>query len=121
MNSVTIELPWPDKALSPNARVHFHALAAAKRDAKSAAHVLALAAGVKYLQIAGHPILTWRFMPPDRRRRDLDNLIASMKASADGIAMALLIDDSRFEMRYPPISETRKGGAVIVTIQDSGT
>ena len=37
------------------------------------------------------------FYCPDRRRRDIDNLLASLKPSLDGIAQATGIDDSVIE------------------------
>lgn len=117
-DSITITLPWPDKDLSPNARVHFHALAAAKRQAKSIAHGLALEAGARFLAIARGPVVTWQFSPPDRRRRDLDNCIASCKAYSDGLAMALQVDDSAWEWRFLPMGQPVKGGQVTVTIED---
>ena len=56
------------------------------------------------------------FCPPDHRRRDLDNIIASMKAANDGIADALGIDDSRFISTYSMGSPV-KGWAVLVTVR----
>jgi Holliday junction resolvase RusA-like endonuclease len=38
------------------------------------------------------------FRPNDRRRRDVDNLIAMHKGALDGIADALGIDDSQFRL-----------------------
>jgi crossover junction endodeoxyribonuclease RusA len=55
------------------------------------------------------------FCPPDKRRRDRDNLIASMKAATDGIADALGTDDSKFIVTYAMGSPV-KGGSVEVTI-----
>ena len=63
------------------------------------------------------PKVRVQFSPPDNRRRDLDGMIASHKAAQDGIADALGVDDSKFEVTYtigPPI----KGGAVIVQIEE---
>lgn len=59
--------------------------------------------------------LKYSFCPPDNRRRDRDNLIASMKAATDGIADALGIDDSKFDCSYA-LGEPIKGGCVHVTI-----
>ena len=54
------------------------------------------------------------FSPPDKRRRDVDNMLASMKASLDGIALAIGCDDVEFCPvildRAPPV----KGGSVLV-------
>ncbi|SOE49110.1 hypothetical protein ODI_R1848 [Orrella dioscoreae] len=40
--------------------------------------------------------VTLTFVAPDRRRRDIDNLLACMKSQMDGIAIALGVDDSQF-------------------------
>lgn len=53
------------------------------------------------------------FHPPDKRKRDRDNIIASFKAGQDGLADAWGIDDNEFEITYA-LGEPRKGGAVIV-------
>ena len=57
------------------------------------------------------------FCPPDIRKRDMDNFIASCKSGIDGLAMASGIDDSKFKIQWPvEFSAPRKGGAVIVTV-----
>ncbi|MBN9569001.1 MAG: endonuclease [Alphaproteobacteria bacterium] len=38
------------------------------------------------------------FHPPDRRHRDTDNMLASIKAGLDGVADVIGIDDSRWEL-----------------------
>lgn len=56
------------------------------------------------------------FYAPDRRRRDDDGLLASMKAARDGIADALAIDDARF-VSHPMIrDEVCRGGKVVVRL-----
>jgi crossover junction endodeoxyribonuclease RusA len=94
------------------------------RKAKDASHARQVAAwiirgaGIRPgdYDIPGNLKVTWIFQAPDKRRRDDDNLIASVKAFRDGIADALGIDDSRFETtirREPPV----KGGAVRVELE----
>jgi len=56
-----------------------------------------------------------RFYAPDKRRRDDDNIIASMKAARDGIADAFGIDDHRFAVTYK-FCEPEKPGRVEVLI-----
>jgi crossover junction endodeoxyribonuclease RusA len=57
------------------------------------------------------------FVPPDRRRRDLDNLIASMKAGLDGLADALGVDDSRWKLSAEaPAAGGEVGGFVRVEV-----
>ncbi len=96
-----LTLPWPDARLSPNARVHHHALARAKKTARMAAFVLTLEIGgidelrAHFAGDFGIPIRLV-FYPPDNHKRDLDNILASMKAALDGIADALKVNDNRF-------------------------
>ena len=49
---------------------------------------------------------------PDKRRRDEDNMIASMKHYLDGIAHGLRVDDRNFHLLEPFIGEPVDGGCV---------
>lgn len=112
MNAVT--LPWPHKDLSPNARVHFRAKAATVKEYRNSAYWLTKAAGMT-APTDGSIALRIDFHPPDKRRRDLDNMLASAKCQIDGVADALEVDDQRFGYwlsREAPV----KGGAVIVSV-----
>lgn len=100
-----VTLPWPDKRLSPNARQHWGALATAKKQARIAANWQAIAdlslqARQDIAEGAGRIAMQVTFYPPDNRRRDDDNMVAAFKASRDGLADALLIDDRRFRPHY---------------------
>lgn len=119
MTSETVKLllPWPAKELSPNARVHWSRKSRLVKLARQAAWGAVLEARGRTPAIRGERLhLTWTFCPPDRRRRDADNIIASLKASADGIADALHFDDSKFVSTYQ-FGEPVKGGAVLVTVR----
>lgn len=100
-------LPWPDKALSPNARVHWRKLAKAKKSAKDIAYYAVVDAGIHGL-VTGPVRVHYTFEPPARYRYDDDGLEARMKAARDGIALALGIDDHEFRATreigepYPP-------------------
>lgn len=115
-NAAEIFLPWPDKALSPNARVHWRALSAAKKKAKEAAYYTALGAGLSKIA-ADSMKVRYSFFPPDRRPRDTDNMIASMKAAADGIALAIGIDDSKWEIQIAPRGPVERNGMVKVELE----
>jgi crossover junction endodeoxyribonuclease RusA len=58
------------------------------------------------------------FCPPDKRRRDLDNIIASFKAGADGIADGLGIDDSLFNCTYSLGAPVGDGAVFVVLSPD---
>lgn len=113
--AVRINLPWPAKALSPNARVHWAVKAASVKKARSDAYVLTRSSMVEIPRWLGVHV-TLDFCPPSRRRYDADNIIASLKASMDGIADALGIDDSKFIPTYR-FGDPVKGGEVRVTLE----
>jgi crossover junction endodeoxyribonuclease RusA len=102
------DLPWPSKDLSPNARVHWSKKSKAAKAYRAACHILCRASGIK--APAGRLLVALEFIPPDKRRRDLDNLLASTKNALDGIADALGVDDSRFVPQLMMSETTTKGG-----------
>lgn len=105
--SMHIDLPWPDKDLSPNARKHWRVVAKAKKSYRHACWALTYAARPRIGWVG--PVHLWiEFIPPDRRLRDDDNMIASFKSGRDGIADALGIDDRRFRT-YHRVSELTGG------------
>lgn len=110
-----VVLPWPDKTLHPNARPHWAKKAAAVKKARADAHWLTWSHVGRNLRWAGARVSV-TFNPPDKRRRDIDGMIASHKAAQDGIADAIGVDDSKFELSYR-IGEPVKGGAVRVEIK----
>jgi crossover junction endodeoxyribonuclease RusA len=112
MNTVT--LPWPDRRLSPNARVHWAEKAKRVRQARQTAWALARSAGLSVPDTRPLPVRV-TFHPPDRRRRDRDNMVSCAKAICDGIADAIGVDDALWEPTYS-VAEPRKGGAVVVEI-----
>lgn len=57
------------------------------------------------------------FNPPDRRKRDLDNLLASIKSHLDGVADVIGVDDSKWGLTLVR-GEVVKGGAVKVEVVD---
>jgi len=102
----SIELRWPARELSPNARVHHMKLARFKKRARIDAS-WAVRTGLWPGQItairggAGPIPMEVTFYPPDARVRDLDNCIASLKAAFDGIADGLSavghkVNDARY-------------------------
>jgi crossover junction endodeoxyribonuclease RusA len=127
MRSLSIMLPWPDKKLSPNARVHPMALYRAKKKAKGDAKLCARAAAAIANRDCGVPWWQscWRLRvsivarPKDNRARDEDNLQASLKAALDGVAAALGVNDSRFRIQGTRILPAEKGQnpEVVIEIQ----
>ncbi len=91
----SIILPWPPKELSPNARHHWRKLAPIKKKYRSTCAWECKAQGVKKMDVYSlHVSIT--FHPPDGRKRDLDNMLASIKSGLDGVADAVGVDDSNW-------------------------
>jgi crossover junction endodeoxyribonuclease RusA len=117
-----VVLAWPDKRLSPNARMHWRQKSeVVKRARWDAAYSVLEAAGgslsaIRAALAGDDPVaVRVRFYPPDNRRRDDDNMVGAFKASRDGIADALDLNDRRFRPHY--FFETpEKPGRVEVSI-----
>jgi len=107
-----IELPWPAKELNPNVKCHWSKKAKAAKAYKEVSYYLTkkhekpkFKEGPIWLEVL--------FVPPDKRRRDQDNLIASIKSLLDGVALAWEVDDSRFTGTYTLCPPEKKGKVVI--------
>lgn len=112
-----IVLPWPERDLSPNSRVHWRKLAEAKKRAKSYGYIAAKKAGFHTVEWPEGRLYVWiNYHPPTRRRYDMDNLIASCKGQFDGIADAMGVDDSRFVFHPFVHSEPVKHGLIKIRI-----
>lgn len=112
-----ITLPFPSADLSPNARLHWRKVATAKKAARADGHKATLEMPLEARRAVAEgdgliPVQI-RFYPPDKRRRDSDNMIASLKAAMDGIADALGVNDRRFRPHYF-FEEPEKPGRVVV-------
>jgi Holliday junction resolvase RusA-like endonuclease len=94
----------PDRDLSPNKRLHHMALYQAKLLAKEEMYLCVLKQGRPHAALPkAHITITW--IAKDKRRRDIDNLFASMKAYIDGLVFAgVIADDSAdcvsYTLRY---------------------
>ena len=110
-----MSLPWPNRALHPNARVHWRELAEHKKNARIIGRYLAIEAGAKRQAFPERPAVAITFNPPDNRRRDDDGIIASFKAYRDGIQDAIGVDDSRWQVTYA-IGNVVPKGAVVVEV-----
>ena len=107
-----IVLPWPPKELSPNARVHWAVKARAAKQYRALCAWEVVASKVKAPK--GKIRLRVEFLAPSRRRNDMDNCIARMKAGFDGMADAWGVNDAKFEIE--PVMSDRLGGEVRVTV-----
>lgn len=114
--SFALELSWPDRRLSPNAREHWSVTSKLKRAYRTRCRVLGEKVGVQALAGSQKAVAVHlTFFPPDKRARDMDNMLASMKSGLDGLADAMGVDDSRWRISIE-VCEPVKGGVVFVQI-----
>lgn len=120
--SVRIVLQWPDSRLMPNRKNgrHWGGTQAAKVRARQDGYFEAKAALGRTSIVLGDRLpVRITFVAPDRRQRDLDNLLACIKPQLDGIAQALGVDDSRFRpVTIDDAVDQQKRGFVLVEISD---
>jgi Holliday junction resolvase RusA-like endonuclease len=131
ITQLSFELPFPLRGLSPNSRLSWRAKASVTARYREMCGWAAKEAMQQHgLKGPLHPpvVAEVTFELPDRRRRDEDNLKASMKAAWDGLVDAgLLVDDdiARFRVvvlgaEYAGVATAGGGrlvGAVKVTLK----
>ena len=110
----------PDSNLSPNKRLHHMALYKARAAAKMDAMLLVLSQGQPSRPYErAHITITW--VAKDKRARDLDNLMSSMKGYIDGLVEAELIaDDSAMHVSYTLKYERGDKDNTIIGIEEIG-
>lgn len=120
MNTTSITLGWPPKALSPNARTNWAARARIVKAYRQACAWQALEQTTpeqrEALRSADRLRVHLTFVPPDRRLRDADNCIAAAKAGLDGLADALGVNDRRFVLSSELLTNGEIGGVVRVRV-----
>jgi hypothetical protein len=115
-----IVLPWPARELHPNSRPHWAVKRREVKRAREDAFFAAVAAGARRAEFGPGRLQVWiDGYAPDRRRRDADGLLSSLKPALDGIADAMGTDD-RWFVPHPWIKdEVRKPGEVRIRITTS--
>ena len=118
MTVLQLTLPWPPRELSPNARLHWRRLAAAKKSYRQACAMVVRQQGAGKIDAPALAV-SLTFVPPDRRLRDLDNLIASMKSGMDGLADVFGVDDRAWTLTAA-MDRENVGGMVRVEVSPCG-
>jgi len=115
---ITIVLDWPNPALMPNrsAGKHWSNTAAIRAKAKEDAYWLTRKSNDASIFLEKPHAVSLTFIAPDKRRRDLDGCLSSMKPALDGVAKALGLDDSQFRPITLDYVHGDKPGSVIVTV-----
>ena len=123
MDVVSLDLPWPPAALNPNKRLYWAARHRAAAQYRNECFVVAKdminrAGRIKAPVPSPLPTpvtATVTFWMPNRRRRDLDNLLAAMKPAWDGLVDAgLLADDNADQLSItlkPPKYASKRSAA----------
>lgn len=115
-----VELPYPSPVLSPNSpKRHWRAKQSEKQTAKTVAYYQAFPfrstfSGADKLQM----FLT--IYPPNKVRRDLDNVFAAMKSAIDGVCQGLEIDDFQIRRVTLEWGTVVKSGAVKLELKQYG-
>ena len=117
---IEIVLGWPPSDLSPNKRLHWAKLAAAKKEYRKNCMSASREQLKKYRgvteNIPERLVLEMTFIPPDKRSYDRDNLVARMKSGIDGLSDALRINDKRFNTVISTMDQDYLGGFVKIRI-----
>lgn len=111
-----LKLPFPSPKLSPNARLHWSKVSREKKRMRALWAWDAVSQGARRLT-AEQLHVSIQFCPPTRQARDLDNLLASIKAGLDGLADTLGVDDSRWTLELKPLGPVAPGGCVLIEIK----
>jgi crossover junction endodeoxyribonuclease RusA len=127
---VVIELPLPPAELSPNARVHWRKKAQITKDWRYRAWLwvnsalMERAGGKKPWGDPNHKTrwaackATVQVRWPDRRRRDLDNMLSSCKVYFDACTDAgVWVDDSRVVYELLPAIVDKANPGVTITVR----
>jgi crossover junction endodeoxyribonuclease RusA len=117
MNTITI--PWPPAALSPNKRYHWAVKSKAAKAYRGAVYTICCASRLRRPDDSAHISIV--FHPPDNRRRDIDNMLASLKSGLDGLADYLEIDDSRWTISMCRDDPVKNGQVFIEVSGEQGT
>ncbi len=110
------EFPWPPRALSPNARVHWRTLALAKRDYREDCAWIVQTTQQDVSNMIS-PVTAQVTFVCDARRRDSDNHMAMLKPLWDALVeMGVLEDDSHDKLRIADPKWERGEKKVIVEL-----
>ena len=114
-----IRLPWTAPPLTLNGREHWRAKAEKVASVRAAVH---LAAGPGHRIPAMERVeVTLTYYPRDKRRRDADNLVATLKACCDGIVDAGVVADDTPDLmvKHMPVVAPPDGDPrLVLTIRE---
>ena len=94
----TLALPWSRPPISLNDRTHWAAKAAAVRNVRQ---VVTLLTRGKIAPITGHAEVCLHWQPDVKRKRDIDNVFATLKPCIDGLVQAGVLSGDDCELVTP--------------------
>lgn len=118
MKPLAIETSWPLPVLWPNSREHRMRTYSARKSAKDEGFWSTRSVqpfGWKHE--GGRFKLTITAHPAVQRTRDDDGLIGACKAYRDGIALALGVDDSLFDLQPINWGDKRSPGRLVFNVE----
>jgi len=107
-----IDLPWTSPPLNLNGRGHWQTRARKIREVRHAACVLAKASPLGRGGPLGKVRVTLHYIPRDRRIRDEENPVPTVKACADGLVDAGVVIDDRPEFMEKPMPVIHEASSV---------
>jgi len=110
-----LAFPFPNSKLSPNSRIDRRYVTKERQTARELGYWTAIE---NKLAFSGDKPLEFYMLicPPDRRRRDDDNILSAFKSTRDGIFQALDLDDSLIQRTIVERGDVEAGGAVYVEL-----
>lgn len=115
--TLAIELPWPPRGLSPNARLQRYQKAELFKATKLLAYAKAKKQlGRRKVKLTAGSRMNLKLIctPPILRYHDEDNLLANCKATLDGLALAFGINDHLFHFREQEWNKPKKPGSLTI-------
>ena len=116
IHHISIKLPWPPSGLSPNARLFWRERVAIKGKYGQQCWVAATAQRAPKIALSDGQTLSVAisFCPPDKRGRDMDNMIGAFKAGQDAVARVIDVDDKHWAPTYKRLPANPKDPHVLV-------
>lgn len=94
------QFAWDRPPLTANQRMHWHKKANITRDVRTVAHLHGL-----HFPKSERVEVTLRWVVKDKRRRDADNLVPTLKALCDGLVDAGIVPDDtpEYMVKHMPV------------------
>jgi crossover junction endodeoxyribonuclease RusA len=117
---ITLNLPWPDKRLSPNARGDWHVKEEPRKSAKEIGVLLTRDLYAQDVDNLPIDLKMWvTFHPPRNGRYDLDNALSKCKHYLDGVFEGIGRDDSEVSEIVLKRGKPLKGGMITIILGET--